>query len=216
VLRPANLRLATGICLLALVLALPIVSFGGLSARDQLARLESGRTPADKFDWGAMRFDFGPAGRRALEKLAASPNPLLAGRARKALEVDSRWAIETHVAPKPVPRPLLTVDGGAVVPAALADAIGRTGTCTLLTCRLLFASPERAVVLSRACDTCEVEVSVFRPTPSGGWGLPAPPPPVVTGSEGAKVPLQTRRVEVRTVERKQVFVDGKPSGAEFD
>lgn len=39
-LRTLNLRIAIGICLVALFLALPIVSFGAISTRDQVARLK--------------------------------------------------------------------------------------------------------------------------------------------------------------------------------
>ena len=41
-LRIANLRLAIGLCLLALLLATPLLNFGAISTRDQLARLSIG------------------------------------------------------------------------------------------------------------------------------------------------------------------------------
>jgi hypothetical protein len=70
-LRQANLHLAAATCVLALVLALPLIDFGGISARNQIARLESGRVSAEQFDFTALRWDFGPGGRRALARLAA-------------------------------------------------------------------------------------------------------------------------------------------------
>src|SRR3546814_7543357 len=41
-LRPLQQRLAIGLMLLAAFLALPVLDFGAISTRDQLARLESG------------------------------------------------------------------------------------------------------------------------------------------------------------------------------
>ncbi len=55
---------------MALFLALPILDFGAISARSQLARLESGKIKAEEFDWTAMAFDFGPEGRERLAEIA--------------------------------------------------------------------------------------------------------------------------------------------------
>ncbi len=69
-LRRANLHLAAATCVLALVLSLPLIDFGGISASNQIARLQSGKVSAEEFDFAALRWDFGPAGRRALARLA--------------------------------------------------------------------------------------------------------------------------------------------------
>lgn len=70
-LRRANLQLAAVTCVLALLLALPILDFGGISARNQVARLEAGRVTVEEFDFTALRWDFGDAGRVVLDDLAA-------------------------------------------------------------------------------------------------------------------------------------------------
>lgn len=69
-LRQANLNLAAGTCILALLLALPLVDFGAISARSQVARLDGGKVSAEDFDYTALRWDFGAAGQRALARLA--------------------------------------------------------------------------------------------------------------------------------------------------
>jgi hypothetical protein len=69
-LRQSNLHLAVLTCAVALVLALPIFNFGAISASNQLARLESGAVSAEDFDYAALRWDFGDAGREALAQLA--------------------------------------------------------------------------------------------------------------------------------------------------
>lgn len=68
-LRPVQIRLAQGLCVVALLLALPLIDFGAISARSQLARLASGKISPEKVDWRAMAFDFGPAGRANLERI---------------------------------------------------------------------------------------------------------------------------------------------------
>jgi hypothetical protein len=69
-LRQTNLRLAAGVCVLAILLALPILDFASIATRNQLARLESGAVSADNFDYAALRWDFGEPGKRALARLA--------------------------------------------------------------------------------------------------------------------------------------------------
>lgn len=69
-LRSANLNLAVAVCVLALILALPIFDFGAVSTRNQLARLEAGAVSVEEFDYAALRWDFGDAGREALGELA--------------------------------------------------------------------------------------------------------------------------------------------------
>jgi hypothetical protein len=70
---------------LALFLALPILNFGAISAGNQLHRLESGKVTPDKFDFAALRWDFGDAGKRALARLAKDPNAHIAELAQAAL-----------------------------------------------------------------------------------------------------------------------------------
>ena len=89
--RSANMHLAVGTCVLALILALPLFDFGAISARNQVARLESGTVPVDEFDYSALRWDFGDAGRRALAKLTKSGNNEIAELAQEATTEDHRY-----------------------------------------------------------------------------------------------------------------------------
>ncbi len=212
-LRTANLRLAVGICLVALFLALPIVSFGAISTRDQLARLQSGRIAPDRFDWAAMRFDFGPSGRRALERLAGSSNLVVRQRARDALRASNRWAMapEPPARERPSRAPVKFRAEGGAVPPALADLVGRTGQCHDEACRVVFVEPERAVVLRPGCRHC---LFLFDAQPDGTW-VQRLPALVVTRT--APLPdTATGRVELRKVERRQLFVGGEPVGEPFE
>jgi hypothetical protein len=215
-LRTLNLRIAIGICLVALFLALPIVSFGAISTRDQVARLQSGRIAPDRFDWAAIRFDFGLSGRRALERLAAGSNLVIRQRALEALRASTRWAL----APQPPtvpgrsrPAPVkFRSEGGAPVPPTLADMIGRTGQCHDEVCRIVFVEPKRAVVLRGSCAHC---IFLFDAQPDGTWVQRLPARPIATTTVPAS-DTATGRVEVRKVERQQLFIDGRPVGDTFE
>ena len=84
-LRKATFHLGLVVCALALLLALPILDFGAISTRNQVARLESGKVPADRFDFAALRWDFGEPGRRALQRLARGGNARVRELAEAAL-----------------------------------------------------------------------------------------------------------------------------------
>jgi hypothetical protein len=218
-LRRANIRLGWGLCVLALFLALPIVSFGAVSARDQLGRLEAGRVAPEKFDWAAMRFDFGPAGRKALERLAASGPEPVRKRAAHALAVTDRSALMAETAEAirpPRSRPRVTADAGAAIPAPLLDLVAGTGQCTVVDCRLVFDTPYRAILLSRSCAGCPVDSRLFEAQGGGAWTERESfvPAPVAAGGGEAGPP--TGRVELRTVEKRQLFVDGQPVGPPLD
>jgi hypothetical protein len=92
-LRGANLHLAAGTCVVALILALPILDFGAISAASQVSRLHSGKVKAEDFDYNALKWDFGDAGRRALAGLARSSSAGIAKLAREAQARTSRpWS----------------------------------------------------------------------------------------------------------------------------
>lgn len=93
-LRRANLNLASATCVIALVLALPLWDFGAISARNQVARLDAGRVGAEEFDYSALRWDFGDAGRRTLARLGEREGEVgrLARAAAEQIERPYRWA----------------------------------------------------------------------------------------------------------------------------
>lgn len=123
--RARNLALGIGVCAIATFLALPIVSFPAMSVRDQLARLESGRTPPEKLDWLALRFDYGTRGVEALRSLRAHRNPLVGRLAAQALARKERWgdAAEEIVEQAQSPRTIIVRPAPAEVPPALRDLI---------------------------------------------------------------------------------------------
>ena len=90
-LRQSNLHLAVLTCVIAFILALPIFNFGAISASNQLARLESGAVSAEDFDYAALRWDFGDAGREALAELTQSDDAEVAEFALAAQNMEYRY-----------------------------------------------------------------------------------------------------------------------------
>jgi Domain of unknown function (DUF4153) len=235
--RPANVRIALGLCALALFLALPILDFGGVSARDQVARLKSGATKAAEFDWQAMAFDFGPKGRAALVRLQASGSEFERKSATAALAAENRWSIDEAVKAgsfekyaanfsyQPADR-VLDLDGQRVL---LADR-----QCDK-PCKIVWLGENRLVVVSSNYDDgplasaiytrmtqAEVDAITAEDTKKGGafevlkanvWqqnnrGL-------AVEREDVKALTPQSKVEVRTVERQQVFVNDIAVGELF-
>lgn len=223
VLRPLQQKLAIGLMLLATLLALPIVDFGAISTRDQLARLKAGTVKAEKFDWAAMAFDFGPSGRKALAELAKSPDKTRAELAGWALKAKDRWELngpygeadgsDVTFAAKPIKDKVRVLPAGTVLPPEAYAALDTRGECKASPCVAYRLDAERIVVISRGntiglfardpkTAVWKEDYEAFRPG-SASAGL--------TDGE-----LERAAVEVRTVTRRQVFVDGKPVGDDFE
>jgi hypothetical protein len=131
--RRANIALALGVSGLALLLASPLIDFGAISTRDQLARLRSGAIAPDRFDWAALRFATGPAGREAVRALARDGrDPRVKSAAMQALGAKSAYDLnEARNAAAEVarqaalPRIVTVLPHPVPVPKELVDALFR-------------------------------------------------------------------------------------------
>jgi len=221
-LRPLQQKLAIGLMLLAAFLALPILDFGTISTRDQLARLESGAVKAEKFDWAALAFDFGPSGRKALAGLARSPRPERANLAKWALAAKNRWdlhdsgdgidAKEAAFAAKRIEERVRVLPTGKTLPDEVYTLLDQRGACRTATCAAYVLADGRVALISQASG-----VGFFARNPkSGDWtdDYRAARPARQPGD--AAVDLATATVEVRPVTQRQFFVDGKPVGEPFE
>lgn len=130
--RRVNIRLAIGICALALFLALPILSFGAISAGNQLWRIRTGRVAPEKADWAALRFEFGPSGQRAVERLAATaPDARTRALARNILKAKDRYAafaVTEEAQAAQLPRIVHVLPQQVPVPTAISDLLFRDDT----------------------------------------------------------------------------------------
>lgn len=221
-LRPLQTALAIALCGIALFLALPILDFGAISARSQLARLEQGRVTPAKFDWTAMAYDFGPIGRRKLEEIARAGQPGMRDLAAAALKSDSRYATATFVDTATKARTLDSrvrlLSPGLQLTPPLRDRLASSyGGCDDQPCALMRIDDKRLLLVTKdsakgpvqawvvnlddlarnKADDLAIEVPGEEPSPSG-------------------IDLSKAPVEIRTVERRQAFVDGKPVGAPFE
>ena len=219
-LRESQKWLAVGLCALALFLALPILDFGSISARSQLARLESGKVKAEQFDWAAMAFDFGPAGRKALERIARTGPADRRELAGTALKTDNRWAIarqadivENSVGIEQRVR-LLSPD--IQWSDELKRRVSERGTCSEgMQCALIRVAPDQLMLLTSHRTGNYLSASMVdlkqRPAEQSRPDVMVPAMPV-SGTDNVKADLGKAQVEIRQETVSRVYVDGKPVG----
>jgi uncharacterized protein DUF4153 len=239
--RRSNIRLAIGICAVALFLALPLVSFGAISAGNQLWRIRTGRIAPEKADWIALRYDFGPAGQRAVERLAAqAPDPRTRSLAHRILEAKERPGViqaEEEAKQAVLPHIIDVLPRPAPVPPAVTNLLFRVkdghglcaehGRCmiqwepgaTVAIAMLDSCAPDPRVKGDRSAGFCGVDTQVIEQV-AGAWREAEQPP---TGWPGdlsdrrgvaaVRGAIAAGRVELRTIPVRQVFIDGKPVGA---
>ena len=212
-LRPLQTKLAIGLCGLALFLALPILDFGAISARSQLARLNSGQVTAEQFDWRAMAFDFGPEGRERLKAIAAKGKTEERKLAEEALKADNRYDVEVVEQVKTeqeLDRYLRKIPSDLQLPTDLRIIVANANFCRERPCLLVQLAPGSMVLAGRYHDSGPVE-AIHYSLADGQWVTARPVADAVTEAD-----LATAEVEVRTIERKQLFIDGKPVGENME
>ena len=224
VLRPLQQKLAIAMMLLALLLALPIMDFGAISTRDQLARLQNGTVKPDKFDWAALAFDFGPSGRKALAELAKSPDKARAELAGWALKAKDRWdlnaageapdASDVAYAAKAIDQKVRVFPAGSSLPAPAYAVLDSRGQCRTAPCIVYVLDDTRFALVSRGGN-----VGLFaRDAKSGEWSEDYTA--FQDGDANRDMTIgeleRAATVEVRPVTRRQIFVNGKPVGQDFE
>lgn len=229
-LRPLQTKLALGLCGVALLLALPILDFGAISANSQMKRYAAGRTPPADFDWEAMAFEFGPAGRRQLQQIVRSGSPDQRKLAATALASETRYEVETDVAKSAslanLDRFLRVVPQGAKVPPALRDAIGSTRFCRTDQCILTLIDARTAALVGHLPGADGLQNQRLVLGDKGQWTelfdapnmIAAPPTAGRSNPDAAKgqPDLATVEVQIRTVDRRQLYIDGRPVGDAFE
>lgn len=217
-LRPLQQKLAIGLMLLALFLALPIVDFGAISTRDQLARLNAGTTKPEKFDWAAMAFDFGPSGRAALATLARSPHKARADAAKAALAATNRWDLSGPRVPtllKPFAERLRVVPADRGLPAEAIDRIAGSYMCSRAkACVAVWLDDRRLGVLGQNVPGESLNFDLVTQDDAGRW---------IVGERAEASPhhrpeldLSKARIEIETVQQRRITVDGVPQSGSFD
>lgn len=216
--RRGNLGMAGLLCGVALLLSTPLIDFGALSTRSQSARLANGRVSPADFDWTALRFDFGASGRRALTDFSHSRDPAIADRAKAALKATNRWdARRINQPPVDVTAlqsRLRILPAGAVPPAALIRAIAQHYECTgKPTCVLLIDKDRAQLFQDSRYGVYAREWRRAQAGPTEDWQFADDLPPKTAPQQR---PLADATIEIRTVERRQLFIDGKPVAEPFE
>lgn len=222
--RPANVKIALGVCALALLLALPILDFGAMSARDQLARLKSGATKAAEFDWRAMAFDFGPKGRTALTAVAKSGTEFQRKSAKAALDAVDRWDVEEQIKVEQadgVTKNFSFQPAERTLDLEARRTLIRDNQCRQ-PCRIVWLGEKRLAVVGSMYEDSDVRATVYELTEdknaeTGGpgklkWQRENGYARTVEGVKGLDA---QSTVEIRDVPMSQVYVDGKPVGEFF-
>jgi hypothetical protein len=207
-LREANFLLAIGACALALFLALPVLDFGAISARNQMARLESGKVNPEEFDFAALRWDFGDAGREALAKLAKGKGRV-AELATAALEQKQRvYGARVRTAED---FPLRVQPEGPQVRRLVIAYLQANPWACRETCVAVdlgaSAQGRRKVALVQETGVEQLELPAEMGASAGLAPTPSAPGPILKANS---------RVEIREVPKRYVFVDGKPVGSPLD
>ncbi len=211
-LRRANLHLAVLISAVALLLALPILDFGAISARQQVARLESGTVSAAKFDFYALQTQFGAAGRKTVARLAKSDNAAIAKAAASAIERARRFdedQIRSRTDFDRMPEIDYRFDD-AELRAMVAKQVDRQRWFCRRGCVALDLGREGETRRAALVAADGVQRVTFRASD----GVPYPPPPLKMDSFVEDI--ASAKVEVRERTIRQIYVDGKPVGEPFE
>jgi hypothetical protein len=243
-LRPLQTALALGVCGLALFLALPIIDFGTISAHSQIARLESGKVSPAKFDWAAMAFNFGPAGRSELRRIAGQGSAEMRTMAATALKTTDKWdATQEKLVAGPRPIEISVYPKSATVPADLGAWLlrgngGRDAFCSEGGACRVYPQADGAtyVVFMDGCANlppqsrsdpaiqCNRSVGVFE-RQDGRWvndiestDLPVQPTKQADAAASLKREndaLDRGDVHVVPVQKRQLVIAGKPVSGPF-
>jgi hypothetical protein len=204
-------KLAVGVMIIAFVLATPLFDFGAISARNQVARLQSGAVTAKAFDWGALAFDFGPSGREALKQLSRSDNKQWADLAAGALKGKSRWASQMAaevVTAAPFEERVRVLPQGAVLSP---DARGKVDEIPLCRnahgCLVYVLGPKHIAVLTQSEASQRIHQQELVQNAKGDWG--SPEWAVWQDGDHQWPDLKTADVEMLTVQRQQLQIGGE-------
>ncbi len=217
-----NLNLALLLGLAALILSTPLLGFNRIATASQMARLAAGKVKPVDFDYRALWFDFGPPGRAAIRALAGtSPNGDVRRFAADVQKLNHRYedvaseiarrsgdALDARLTIVPNRVPLEPALRARLTDYALC---GQSGKC------LLYYVPGAAyavAVQTANCASCGPGQPQIALRGTGDWRPSRVQDKGVT-SEALRAmaeAVRAGRVELRTVEGRRLFVDGKPVG----
>jgi hypothetical protein len=228
----SNLHLAFILGGIAFILSTSLVSFDRIATADQVARLASGRIKPIDFDYRGLWFDFGPPGRAAIKRLAKESKDAQVRRfAAAAQKIASRW----DDAPNDVARRsgaeldgrLTILPGPVPLEPGLRKRLAEYGACGPKgACLVRYVPGDDFAIAIRlpdaACKGCEPEPNLLHRGAKGDWGSTEElvfrvgqtrENGTLSVKSGARIAaIRAGKVEMRTVRRRQLYIDGKPFG----
>jgi len=231
VIRNVNLNLALVICAVALLLATPLLDFGKISAADQVSRFSEGKINGEELDLTAMAFDFGPAGRAALESLKSTASPVFAAKIDGVMNTESRWQANDLAEIEDVMEvkdKLVVNPSSWAVPEELMQRLSKLSVCHKKSYCYLFASKNNSevILIDQLChgsrhEQCRPRLQVLEEN-LGGWSVDT----VSIASPDMNKDFEARgqllkqvdraaiegKLELKPVQRMQLFVGDQPFG----
>jgi len=220
-LRPLQTRLAIALCGLALFLALPILDFGSISTRSQLARLEAGKVKADKFDWAALAFNFGPAGRGALTRIAQTGSGDAQKLAGKALKSENSYDVERvteqeHQADN-LEQYIHILSPDIRLTENLRQELARRSYCDhAKQCVLFRTDPNRLILITASGIPGRLGTQVIDERNLAASSNATSINSATNNPSAEGIDLAHAQIEVREVPLKVVYVNVKPVGDPFE
>lgn len=244
--RTNNIRMALAACATMLFLALPFVSFNKISVNSQLSRIDQGITAKDDIDFAAFAFDFGQPGRDALEVMQKSADQTVASKAKLALLSKNKWELKRDIKQADsslvLSKKLVIYPKQVELPEALQTALNKQSPCAGAYCALIWeAGKTSAKLITSNCNssyrsdldqtTIDSGYQYCAPTVTdlalrkGKWSVKygnyvtaekVTPEQERQDRKAISQALNEGKIEIRNVQRKQLFIDGKPVGATFD
>lgn len=206
--RAANIKLAIGLCLIALFLSLPLMDFGAISARDQLARLNEGDVSEEEFDYYALANDFGPTGRVLAKQIAAGKGER-AKLAQEGLAAVNRWEYRREKEKKEERVQIILSDPARGLPESLRASIEKSSQCEGGVCRIIWDEDARIILLRKPCPSCAIRYSSYTKE-NEIWRKSS----LIPSSRMDELNKDTE-IEIRDVTKRQIFVNGKALGVGF-
>ena len=160
-----------------------------------------------------MAFDFGPEGRERLKAIAGKGKPNERKLAAQALKADNRYDVEVVEQVKTeqeLDRYLRKIPSDLQLPTNLRIIVANANFCRERPCVLVQVAPNSLVLAGRYHDNGPIETIHYSLT-DGQWVTARPVTDALMETN-----LATARVEIRTIERRQLYVDGKPVGQNME
>lgn len=232
-LRRANLHLVYVLAIITLLLSTPLIGFERIATAHQLARLRSGQVSPVVFDYRALWFSYGPPGKAAIRRLAAeSPNPVIRRYARAVTSLKSVWDIPLNAGPDlagaSLDRRLTILPRTVPLEAGLRQRLVNENACgSRGDCVVHYVPPQdyAVVVAGRPprCNGCSETIHLLK-RDKGKWFVDnsfsiaendiAGKKSAAESDIAAKIAaIRAGKVEMRPVQQRQLFIDGKPAGS---